>query len=348
MNIVREVREKADDAARVANKVDIPMTRRLGLFDFVKRVFKEMSEDHLGAFAGNLAYSTIFALFPFMLFIVSILGVVHADTLVTNAIDQAKTAMPGGAGKLLDTIKTQVLNSQHTSAYSISAVISILAALYGASGGFRAVMEAMNVMYEVEDKRPFWKRYLISIGLALVSSGLLISAAVLAIAGPRIGGAVADAVGLGAVFQWTWNILQWPVLLVFVALAFAIIYYMAPDVEQKFRFISPGALIAVGLWVVFSLVFSLYVNNFGSYNKTYGTLAGIAIFLLYIYYSAFILLLGAEMNQVIEEHAPGGKKEGQKTSSGNGGTGSTKDDTRGNRTLEILEANRPAEQAATR
>ena len=168
------------------------------------------------------------------------------------------------------------------------------------------------MMYEVEEGRPFWKQYLVSILLSLGATALLISAAVLVVAGPAIGGRVADAVGLGTVFRWTWNILQWPVLVGFVLLAFALIYYYAPDVQQSFRFVSPGSLVGVVLWLVFSLLFSLYVNTFGSYNKTYGALAGVAILMLYLYYAAFILLFGAEMNQVIEEHAPGGKNEGEK------------------------------------
>ena len=120
-------------------------------------------------------------------------------------------------------------------------------------------------------------------------------------------------VGLGSVFLLLWNVVQWPVLFCEVLLAFSLVYYFAPDVEQRFRWISLGSIIAVTLWIVFSILFALYVNNFGSYNATYGSLAGVAIFLFYIYYSALIMLVGAEMNQVIEGHIPEGKDEGEKT-----------------------------------
>src|SRR3712207_3496959 len=113
-------------------------------------------------------------------------------------------------------------------------------------------------------------------------------------------------------FQAVWSVVQWPIVACVVLFAFALIYYFAPAVEQRFRWISPGAVLAFAFWLVFSLVFSYYAGNFGSYNETYGSLAGVIIFMLYIYYSALIMLVGAEMNQVIEWHIPGGKDEGEK------------------------------------
>jgi len=172
----------------------------------------------------------------------------------------------------------------------------------------------MNVMYEVDEARPFWKKYAISIFLSLGVALLLITALVLVVFGPQIGGAIASVVGLGAVFQTVWSIAQWPVLVLFVLFAFALVYYFAPDVEQKFRWVSPGSILAVLLWLLFSIAFSLYVNTIGGNTfASYGALAGVAILMLYLYYSAYIVLLGAEMNQVVEEHIPGGKNEGEKT-----------------------------------
>ncbi len=165
-------------------------------------------------------------------------------------------------------------------------------------------------MYEIEEARPFWKQLLISIFLSLGVAALLLFALVLVVFGPEIGGAVADVVGLGYVFEVVWNVVQWPVLLFLVVLAFALVYYYAPDVEQRFRWISPGSIVAVVAWLLFSLAFSLYVE-FGSFDA-YGSIAGIIILMLYIYYSAFIMLVGAELNQVVEEHIPEGKNEGEK------------------------------------
>src|SRR5215218_5732330 len=130
--------------------------------------------------------------------------------------------------------------------------------------------------------------------------------------GRSIGGAVAEAIGLGAVFQVVWTIVQWPIVACIVLFTFAVIYYFAPAAKQKWRWISPGAVLAFAFWLVFSLAFSYYAGNFSSYNETYGSLAGVIIFMLYVYYSALIMLVGAEMNQVIEWHIPGGKDEGEK------------------------------------
>ncbi len=300
-------------AERKGNEVEVPMTRQLGLVDFFKQVLREAQEDHLSVFAGHLTYSGLFAIFPFMVFIISLLGVFQATELVNELLDRASAAMPREAVGLIGGPIRQIAQSKATGALSVSALVSILLALWGVSGAFRSVMEAMNVMYEVKESRPMWKRYLISILLSLGAAMLIISALVLVVFGADIATAIARAsADLGPVFRWTWIILQWPVLVGFVLLAFALIYYFAPDVKQRFRFITPGSVMGVTLWLVFSLLFSLYVNNFGSYNKTYGTLAGVIVLMLYMYYSAYILLLGTEINQVIESHAPGGKQEGEK------------------------------------
>jgi membrane protein len=170
------------------------------------------------------------------------------------------------------------------------------------------------VMYEVEEVRPFWKVYGLSIFMSLAVVVLLLGSLVLVVFGEPIGVAVADLVGLGSIFAMVWSILQWPVVACVVLFAFALIYYFAPAAEQRFRWISPGSIIAFVFWLLFSLLFSLYASTFGgsSYNETYGSLAGVIVLMLYVYYSALIMLVGAEMNQVIEWHIPGGKDEGDK------------------------------------
>lgn len=299
-------------AERRGNEIGVPMTRGLGIVDLLKQSFRQAGRDHLDAFAGNLTYKGLFAIFPFLVFLLSLLGLFGAAGLVETLLEQARTAMPQEAVVLIEDQILGLVEARATGAFTVGAIVAILAALWGVSGAFRAIMEAMNVMYGVEEGRPLWKRYLISILLSLGVAALLLAALVLVVFGPSIGGAVADLAGLGAVFQWVWNILQWPVLAAFVLFSFALIYYFAPDAEQSFRWISPGSVFAFTLWLVFSLLFSFYVNNFATYNATYGALAGVAILMLYIYYSAYILLFGAEMNQVIEEHIPGGKDPGEK------------------------------------
>ncbi|MGI9048309.1 MAG: YihY/virulence factor BrkB family protein [Rubrobacteraceae bacterium] len=301
-------------AEQTGNEVEVPLTGgRLGTVEMLKRTFKEATEDHLAAFAGNLTYKGLFALFPFFVFLLSLLGIFGSDTLLPKLLDSASGVLPASATDFISKQLLGITKSNADSAFTFGAIISILFALWGVSGAFRSIMEAMNVMYEIEEERPFWKVYGISIFLSLVVAVLLISALVLVVFGPKIAAFVAGIIGFGTVFQTIWIIVQWPVLLLVVLIAFALIYYFAPDVEQRFKWISPGSIAAVVLWLLFSLAFSLYVSNFSSYNKTYGSLAGVAILMLYIYYTSYILLLGAEMNQVIEEKIPEGKNEGEKT-----------------------------------
>lgn len=301
-------------AEQTGNEVEVPLTGgRLGTVEMLKRTFKEATEDHLAAFAGNLTYKGLFALFPFFVFLLSLLGIFGSDTLLPKLLDSASGVLPASATDFISKQLLGITKSNADSAFTFGAIISILFALWGVSGAFRSIMEAMNVMYEIEEERPFWKVYGISIFLSLVVAVLLISALVLVVFGPKIAAFVAGIIGFGTVFQTIWIIVQWPVLLLVVLIAFALIYYFAPDVEQRFKWISSGSIAAVVLWLLFSLAFSLYVSNFSSYNKTYGSLAGVAILMLYIYYTSYILLLGAEMNQVIEEKILEGKNEGEKT-----------------------------------
>jgi membrane protein len=228
----RRLAKKAEEAG---NQVEVPMAQNLGLVELLKRLVKEIQEDHLAAFAGNLTYKGLFALFPFLVFLLSLLGLFGAPDLLRDLIDQARVVLPSGAVNLLEDQLLGIAGSKAQGAFTLGAIVSLLLALWGVSGAFRSVMEAMNVMYEIEEERPFWKQLLISVFLSLGIAALLIIALVLVVFGPEISGAVADAVGLGSVFRIVWNIVQWPVLIFLVVFAFALVYYYAPDVEQRFK-----------------------------------------------------------------------------------------------------------------
>ncbi len=299
-------------AERKGNEAEVPVAENLGLVQFFKLTFKEVSEDHVMAFAGNLTYKALFAIFPFFTFLLSLLGLFNATELVNTMLNKLSGVLPGSATTFIENQLIPITRNQADSAFTLAAIISILLALWGVSGAFRSVMEAMNVMYEVEEDRPFWKNYSISIFISLAVIVLMLTALGLVVFGSTVGGGLAEVVGLGSVFQTVWSIVQWPILACIVLFAFAVIYYFAPAAKQKWRWISPGSILAFVFWLVFSLLFSFYVSNFSSYNETYGSLAGVAILMLYIYYSAVIMLIGAEMNQVVEWHIPGGKDEGEK------------------------------------
>ena len=299
-------------AERKGNEAEVPVDENLGLVQFFKLTFKEVSEDYVMAYAGNLTYKALFAIFPFFTFLLSLLGLFNATELVRTMLNRLSGALPQSAATFVEKQIISITQSQADSAFTLAAIVSILLALWGVSGAFRSVMEAMNVMYEVEEDRPFWKNYGISIFISLAVIVLMLTALGLVVFGSAFGGGLAEVVGLGSVFQTVWSIVQWPILACIVLFAFAVIYYFAPAAKQKWRWISPGSILAFAFWLAFSLLFSFYVSNFSSYNETYGSLAGVAILMLYIYYSAVIMLIGAEMNQVIEWHIPGGKDEGEK------------------------------------
>jgi membrane protein len=294
------------------NEIEVPVAENLGLVDFFKLTYKEMNEDHVTAFAGNLTYKGLFAIFPFFTFLLSLLGLFNATDLVNTMVDKLSGVAPQSATDFIEGQLLSITRSQADSAFTFGAIVSILLALWGVSGAFRSVMEAMNVMYEVEEDRPFWKVYGLSIFMSLAVIVLLVGALVLVVFGESIGVRVADLVGLGSVFATIWSIVQWPVVALVVLFAFAMIYYFAPAARQRFRWISPGSILAFVFWLIFSLLFSLYASIAGSYNETYGSLAGVIVLMLYVYYSALIMLIGAEVNQVIEWHIPGGKNEGEK------------------------------------
>jgi membrane protein len=305
----KKIIEKAEDKG---NEVAIPRTERLGLVDFFKLTFKEVGEDHVMAFAGNLTYKALFAIFPFLTLVLSLLGLFNATSLVNDMIDYLRGVLSGPAVTLIEQQLIPLTESQAESAFTFGAIISIALALWGVSGAFRSIMEAMNVMYEVEEDRPAWKMYGISIFISLAVVILMLTAFGIVIFGGSVGGGLAAFIGLEGVFTRVWTIVQWPIVACIVLFTFAIIYFFAPAAKQKFRWISPGAFLAFAFWLLFSLAFSFYVGASGSFSATYGSLAGVIILMLYIYYTSFIMLLGAEMNQVIEWHIPGGKDEGEK------------------------------------
>src|ERR671927_404609 len=199
-------------AERKGNEAEIPVAENLGLVEFFKLTFKEMSEDHVMAFAGNLTYKALFAIFPFFTFLLSLLGLFNATDLVNTMLSKASGVLPPGAFNFIKNQLLSITQSQAERAFTFAAIISILLALWGVSGAFRSVMEAMNVMYEVEEDKPFWKKYGISIFISLAVIVLMLTALALVVFGSTFGGGLAAAIGLGSVFQTVWSIVQWPIV----------------------------------------------------------------------------------------------------------------------------------------
>jgi membrane protein len=181
----------------------------------------------------------------------------------------------------------------------------VIAAIWAASSGVRSLMNALNVAYDVEETRPAWKLYPLSVFYTIGMAVLLIAATALMLLGPDTFEWLADQAGMGDLAVTVWAILRFPVLVAILVVVCAVVYYAGPNVDQPFRLISPGAVVAVVVWLVASFGFSIYVSNFGNYNATYGSLGGVVVLLLYFYLSSAVLLLGAELNAELYRQAIG-------------------------------------------
>jgi len=264
-----------------------------------KRTVKEFKEDNLTDWAAALTYYGVLSLFPALIALVSIVGLVMDPATVTTTLtDLVGSIAPNAVEPLEGPIKQITANK---SGAGLALILSLAGALWSASGYIGAFMRASNAIYEVDEGRPFWKlRPLqIVVTLAMVLLTALVSLS-LVVSGP-LAKSVGDAVGLGDTAVTAWNFGKWPVLIVIVMGMLAVLYHLSPNVKlPKMRWISPGAIFAVIIWIVASVLFAFYVSNFGSYNKTYGSLAGVIVFLLWLWLTNIAVLLGAEMNAELE------------------------------------------------
>jgi membrane protein len=280
----------------------------LSVKDLGRRVMHEIQEDDCWGRAAQLAYYFLFALFPFFLVLTTLLGYLPVPNLMDRLMEMLAEMLPGDALRLVQDNVREIVTSQRGGLLSFG----ILAALWTSSSAITAIVDGLNRAYDVQEGRPYWKVRLIAIVLTVGLSLFIIVSLVLLTFGPQIGGWIADQVGLGSVFQISWNLLRWPVIVGLIVLAMALVYYVAPDVEQRWQWITPGSLVAVVGWLLASLGFSFYVNNFASYNATYGSIGAVIVLLTWMYVSGFFVLLGGEINAEIEHAASSGKDPGEK------------------------------------
>ena len=273
------------------------------------RVWQEVRDDNCAGQAAQLAYYLIFAVFPFLLFLTTLLGYIPVPNLMDRIMEYLAKLLPGEAVTLLQDNIRQLVTEQKGGLLSFG----ILAALWTASSAVTAITDALNRAYDVQEGRPFWKVRGIALLLTIGLSVFIMVSMVLLIFGPQLGGWIAALVGLGTAFEIAWNILRWPVIVVLLSIAMACLYYFAPDVEQRWKWITPGAVFAVLVTIAVSLGFSFYVNNFGAYNKTYGSIGAVIMFLTWLYLTGFVIVVGGEINAEVEHAAPEGKAPGEKT-----------------------------------
>jgi membrane protein len=262
-----------------------------------RRTLAEFKDDFLQDRAAALTYYGVQAIFPGILALVSLLGLLGTSAtqpLITNLA----SAMPG-------TVRTIVLSAvrrlQHGhSVAGVLAIVGIILALWSTSSYVAAFMRAANAIYDVPEGRPAWKTLPVRLGVTVLLMVLLIASAVIVVVTGGLAQHVGQVLGIGSVAVTAWSIAKWPVLFVIVCLMIAVLYWASPNARQGFRWISPGAVLAVVVWLIASGLFALYVANFGHYNKVYGSIAGMIIFLIWLWISNTAILLGAEFNAELE------------------------------------------------
>ncbi|MGV8887813.1 MAG: YihY/virulence factor BrkB family protein [Pseudomonas sp.] len=284
-----------------------PHMKGLRLHRVMVRTVTEFVDDEMSTYASALAYQMLFSLFPFILFLIALIGFLHLPDFFSWLRLQSELVLPPQA---LEQVNPVIDQLQQSKGGLLS--VGIVIALWTASAGVRLMMSAMNAAYDVVEGRPAWKRFPLSIFYTIGIAGMLLIAAALMVLGPQVMGWIASQVGLEDFIVTLWTIVRWPVVVILLMMAVALIYYVMPDVKQEFRFITPGSVLAVVVWIIASLGFGLYVKEFANYNAMYGSIGAIIVLLLYFYISAAVLLLGAEMNAVIEHMSTEGKNDGEK------------------------------------
>lgn len=260
---------------------------------------KKIDEDELSTRSAALSYYFVLALFPMFLFLVSLIGLIagNGSPMGDKIMATLGSLAPGSASGVVQQVIHQTVKNRG----GVKLAAGIVGALWAASGGMGAIVTSLNVIYRTKETRPLWKQKLTVVGLTLALALLILVASTLVLYGGSIGQLIATRVGVGKLFWIVWRIVQWPMTFVAMFLSFSIIYYFAPDLkERKWYWVTPGSVIGVVLWLVASVGFRIYLHFFNSYSATYGSLGAVIILMLWLYITGFAILVGGEMNWVIE------------------------------------------------
>lgn len=281
--------------------------------ELASRVWAEIWADEVTERAAALSYYFLFALFPALLFLVALLGLLPIPNLMDRLMEYGRQMLPPDAASIVDKTLTEIVRGARGGLLSIGA----LATLWAASNGMASVITALNVVYDVDDPRPWWKRRLVAVVLTLAFSLFILTSLVLLVFGPKIGAAVAGRLGLGGLFTLVWNVVSVPVVVLLALTGIGLVYVLAPAVKQHWRWVTPGSALALVLWLGMSWGLRAYVGRFADYNTTYGSIGGVILLLLWLYLTGVVLLLGAEVNAEIEHAAahrgePTAKAEGER------------------------------------
>jgi membrane protein len=276
------------------------------------QTYTDLSRNHTLQMAAALSYYFVLSFFPSLIFLSAIVAYLPVPDLFNQSLLLMSHFLPVDAMGLVRRVLADVITPNRGTFLSLG----ILGTLWAASGGFAATIEALNIAYEVQDDRPFWKTRPLAIGLAFVTGFLLLTALSVMFVGPRFGEWLAARVHLSAVFVFIWPYIHWTIAVGFTVLAVEALYFLAPNVKQRFLATLPGAILAVGCWIGLSYLLGVYFRHFANFNKTYGTLGAAMALMTWLYWTGFAMLVGAELNAELAKVTRKGKlQEKQQQSS---------------------------------
>ncbi|MBT2507805.1 YihY/virulence factor BrkB family protein [Streptomyces sp. ISL-98] len=287
-------RRTPDNNEPVKKPTDLPKESWTGV---LKRTVKEFKEDNLTDLAAALTYYGVLSIFPALLALMSILGLLGTSS-IKPLIDNVGSLAPGAVRDILNSTLTQLESGQGKA--SAALIIGIVVALWSASGYIAAFMRASNAVYDIGEGRPVWKTLPTRFGITLVVVVLLAAIAIGVVFTGKLAQKTGEVLGMGDTAITVFNYVKWPVLVLLFSFVIALLYWAAPNVKRGFRWVTPGSILAVLIWIAASALFALYVANFSSYDKTYGSLAAVIIFLVWLWISNIAILLGLEFNAELE------------------------------------------------
>jgi membrane protein len=287
-------------------------TVSLSWTELARRTWREAIDDDVLGLAAQLSYYFFLALFPAILFL---LALASFFPLSDTTDDVGRLLGPFVSPQVLELIQEQMRRLAHNENGGLL-TFGVAAALWSSSAALVSIVGAINRAYDIEEGRPWWRVRLVAIGLTFGVALLVLVAFALVLVGPTVAERLGRATGWGAPFEWTWLVLQWPLVFALVTTGIGLIYYFGPDADQDWAWITPGAVAATMLWLLVSLLFKLYIANFTDYEASYGTVGSVIVVLLWFYVSGIALLAGAELNAEIERASPHGKAPGQKNADG--------------------------------
>jgi membrane protein len=261
--------------------------------------------NHTLQMAAALAYYFVLSLFPALTLLSAVVAYLPVPDLFNQALALLARFLPPDAMGLVRRVLADVISPNKETFLSLG----ILGTLWAASGGFAAMIEALNIAYDVRDDRPFWKTRPLAVGLAFLTGALLLIALSVMVVGPRFGQWLAGRVHLPGLFVLLWPFIHWSIAIGFTVLAVEALYFLAPNVKQRLRATLPGTVVSVGCWITLSYLLGLYFRHFGNFNKTYGTLGAAVALMTWLYWTGFALLVGAELNKELAKISKEGKLE---------------------------------------